>query len=334
MRSTITARLAAAEPAAPAPSSCGLDFWHSEAGLSFAATFLHAQGASLQVSDGARSATLCCLLRRLPGGLLLASAYPYASIVGDAALFWSAGKTIRAALARRGVVRLEMPFSGEYLAQLPAPLPRAARAHVSASMSAVRHVLDFSASGQDLEKGFHPNIRWAIRKAERSGCRVRSAAPSDVETIQNLYAATMRAKGAPVNYGPERWSAMLNELAPRGLANIVIGEVDGQPAGIAACVDAALSRHFIQLAVPPQFQASRLGELLVATVLRGARDAGKRFFDFMASPRGDTGLIAFKAKWGAREEAIPHVVLPGLPLLSPLVDLGRWGNRVRARRPW
>jgi hypothetical protein len=336
MAERITAELVNETEAAPAASSCGLDFWYSPPAFAFTADFLRGRPATLRVSAGARRATVPCLLRRLPAGLQLASVYPYTCIAGDVALFWSAGKEIRAALMRHGVVRLELPFSGEYQQQLPEPLPRSSRAHVARGIGAVRHLFDFSgvASDEELEQGFHPNIRWAMRKALRSGCSVRNATAQDVDTIQALYAATMRAKHAPVNYGPERWAVMLGDLAARGAAEILIGEVDGAAAGIAAYVDAAESRHFIQLAVPPQFQARRLSELLVATALRGCLARGKRFFDFMASPLSDTGLIAFKAKWGTRAEPISHVVLPGVPLLSPLIDLARWANRMRARQPW
>ena len=100
---------------------------------------------------------------------------------------------------------------------------------------------------------------------------------------------------------------------------------------MAAVVDGAISRHLIQLAVPPNAHSSRLGELLVVTAMRDARASGKQFFDFMASSKTDTGLIAYKAKWGTDCEPINYIVIKGIPGMQYLIDVARWINRVGAR---
>lgn len=314
--------------------SCGIDFWQSQAALHWLGAFLGAQPALITVRAGTRMAALCCLLRRLPFGFVLASAYPYAAVAGDVDLFWHHGEDIISALRRKRVVRLEMPFTGEYAAQLStfeADSPGFRRAP---RLDALRHILDLGPAGRNpgwLAGQLAPNTRWAIRKAERMGGSVRLATSDELPTLQSIYATVMRAKGAPVNYGPERFRGMLGELSESGVARIYLGEIHGEPAGLAAVLDAGQSRHLLQLAVSPGMQSARLSEMLVNTVICEAIIQGQRYFDFMASSPRDTGLVAFKAKWATREEAIRYAVLRANPLVDFAVDLGRWVNVRRAR---
>jgi hypothetical protein len=269
----------------------------------------------------------------LPFGFVLASAYPYAAVAGDVDLFWRHGEDVISALRGKRVVRLEMPFTGEYTAQLPPFEAGSAFFKPAPRLDAVRHVLDLGPAGRNtgwLSGQLAPNTRWAIRKAERLG-RVRLATPADLACVHAIYAATMRAKGAPVNYGPERFKGMLEGLFSSGVARIYLGEVAGEPAGLAAVVDAGVSRHLVQLAVLPAMQSTRLSELLVNTAILDAISAGQRFFDFMSSSPRDVGLVAFKAKWATREESIRYIVLRANPFVDFAVDLGRWANVWRAR---
>lgn len=318
----------------PPAGSCGLDFWQSAPAILWLGRFLHAEPALITIQDGARRAGLCCLLRRLPFGAVLASAYPYAAVTGDEGLFWQNGAAVAAALRAKWVLRLELPFSGEFAVQLT-PSGNASTAFKPApALNAVRHVLDLRpAAGKPnwLENQLAPNTRWAIRKSERVGAKIRLAAPGDLDAVQAIYAATMRSKHAPVNYGPERFRGMLEDLSEAGLARIYLGEVDGRPAGLAGVLDGKASRHLIQLAVLPTGQAARLGDLLVATAIRDAIVQGQSYFDFMASNPRDAGLVAYKAKWATQAEAIEYAVLRVNPLLDYVIDLGRWLRVQRAK---
>lgn len=317
---------AGAAPTPPA-SSLGLDLWQSPAALDWMCAYLHARPCLLGVRDGDEEARMVLLMRRLSAGLSLASAYPYGWIDGDSGLFWRSRGAIRRALRRHGVVRVEIALSGEGL-QLAAGEANSIRP----SLDAVRHVLDLdSLDAVAMERSFDPNIRWAARKAVRNGVIVQAATAADVDTVQALYATTMQAKHAPVNYGRQRWQGLLSQLAPHGGGHIYLARIDEQPVGMAAVADGALSRHLLQLAVPPEHQSTRTGELLVITAIRDALESGKRHFDFMASRADDAGLIAFKAKWGARAEPIRHVVLPVMPIVAPMIDAARWLNRKGAR---
>lgn len=310
---------------APPASSLGLDLWQSTPAVRWICGYLHAEPCVLHVRDEGREACLPVFLRSLGAGLKLASAYPYGWIAGDADLFWCARTAVCKALGKRGAVRLEIPFSGEMLESIPDQ----AASTIRPSLDAVRHVLDLeNITLAEFERAFDPNIRWAARKALRNGVEIGIAAESDVPILQELYARTMRAKRAPVNYGRERWQGILSELTGAGF--IYIARVAGRAIGMAATVDGLASRHLVQLAVPPEVQATRSGEFLVMTAIRDALHSGKKYFDFMASPASDAGLIAFKSKWGTRQEPIRHAVLSSIPLLSPAIEAARWLNRVGA----
>ncbi len=314
-------------------SSFGLDFWHSSIGRKWVGSFLNSKPFSFKVTNGADSASLHCLLRRLPGNYYLASAYPYASIQGNAALIWGNIPILQKALRERRIIKLEMPFAGEYADQSIKDHTKIAE-YRNSSLDAVRHVIDISHAKGDLkwlDNHFGRKIRWAVNKSKRSGCTVREATAEEVDIIQKLYVKTMRAKGAPVNYSAERFEGIITSLSPKGLGKVYVGCVDNKPAGFAAVVDGTISRHFIQLAVPPEAQSYRLSELLVSTVIQDAVVIGKSYFDFMASQKDDKGLISFKAKWGAKEEDINYVTIVAYPLLSQIVSLMRWGNKLRGK---
>lgn len=314
---------------APAPpaSSLGLDLWQSPAALEWMGTYLHARPSLLRIRDGDMEARIVLLLRQLKAGMTLASAYPYGWIDGDSDLFWRSRGAVRNALRRHGVVRLEIALSGEGL-----QLTEGAADSIRPSLDAIRHVLDLDTlDASAMDKTFDPNIRWATRKAVRNGVIVRAAAMSDVDAVQTLYATTMQAKHAPVNYGRERWEGLLSRLVPYGDGQIYLAHIGEQPVGMAAVADGATSRHLLQLAVPPEHQSTRTGELLVMSAIHGALESGKRHFDFMASRADDAGLIAFKAKWGTRAEPIRHVVMPVMPLMGPMIDAARWLNRKGAQ---
>lgn len=312
-------------------TSCGLDIWHSKQGLQYTNAYLHAETALLRAQADGNHASVLFQLRHLPGGVSLASAYPYGRIVGDVSLFWRAVPVVAKTLRKKGILRLEIPFTGPYLHQLELASESSVM-RIPDSMAAVRHVIDMASSNVgELDRHFDPNTRWAIRKAKRNGCLVRTAAQSEIDGLQDIYVRTMHAKRAPVNYGRERWEGIASLLAPAKRGCLYIGEIEGQPRGMAAVVDGAASRHLIQLAVSPEAHSSRLGELLIMSAISDACSKGLRYFDFMASSATDKGLIAFKAKWGATAEPIRYAVISGIPGLQRIVDLARWINRTRAR---
>ncbi len=315
----------------PGPAgSCGFDFWHSTPALEWINSYLSARPMQIQVTEeNKKKATLFCLLRQLPCGLFLASAYPYGYIEGDVELFWQAVNQISQELRKHRVIRLEIALTGKYIKQLE-NYQQHSRIMVPPWLEAIRHVLNIKPAIQDplwLEQTFGSKIRWAMRKAERSGGTVRQAQPAESTVIQRIYRKVMEAKGAPVNYGQERFQGIIEDLSPLGHGKIHVGYIDGEPAGFTATVQGQDSYHLVQVAVLPEKQSSRLSELLIGTTIKEAVNEKIKYFDFMASNKNDKGLIAFKAKWKSTPEKIYHAIIPSLPLIHYTIDLGRWLNK-------
>lgn len=303
-------------------NSCGLDFWHSQEGVLWAARFLQAQPVEVFLSYGDHQTLFPMLLRRLPGGLRLASVFPYGA---DAVLIAEPDllKPLLHALRRYRVVMLEYPYVDECAHIHFQPVAEAAP-------RMIRHVLDYQSAlaGHDtLQQAFNSRIRWAIRKAGREGCTIRIAGPGDLGTVQSLYERTMREKGAPVNYGPERFEPLLGEFYTHGRGEIYAAECHGTGIGMAAVIHATQVTHLLQLAVPKAYQGTRAGDLLVSHAIEASIGRGGRYFDFMATPAGDEGLLAYKAKWGAHPQAIRELIVHAMPCLWRGVDAGRWLNR-------
>ena len=313
--------------------SCGLDFWQSPPAIDWINQYLVSQSAYIEVTDNCNKASLLCFIRPLPGGFFLASAYPYGCIDGDINLFWKAENHIAYALRKHRILRLEISFTGEFINQI-ATIPNSSKIIIPSKLEAVRHVLDLRPAISDpqwADKPFDSKIRWAMRKAVRSGATVEIAKSTDSAIIQNLYEETMRAKGAPVNYGEERFKGIITDLLPRGMGNIFIGYINQVPAGFAAIVQGQKSCHLIQIAVTPENQSARISELLIGTVINNAISKNITYFDFMASPKTDKGLIAFKAKWKGKSETIYHAILPVFPFFHKIIDLGRAIHKMKGR---
>ncbi|HDO52366.1 MAG TPA: GNAT family N-acetyltransferase [Rhizobiales bacterium] len=313
------------------PTSCGLDFWHCTEGVFWAARFLGARPAEVILSHGEGQARFPVLLRRLPGGLCFASVFPYGAADGEAALIGEPGlrKPLLQALRRHRAVTLEYPFVDACAdARFQAAAERMRAVHTPPRM--IRHVLDYDAAfaGHDaIQRVFDSRIRWSIRKAEREGCAIRVAGPSDLNTVQSLYERTMREKGAPVNYGSERFAPLLGCFRAHGQGEVYVAERNRVGIGMAAVIHAAQVTHLLQLAVPKGYRGTRAGDLLVSHAIEASIGCGRRYFDFMATPAGDEGLLAYKAKWGAHPQVIRELIVHTMPLLWRGVDAGRWLNR-------
>jgi hypothetical protein len=266
-------------------------------------------------------------------GLILASGYPYSTILGDVALFWEQFARIRRVLRRQGVSRMELALSPAEARRCLTPgADRWIAVRYLDSLQATRQIMDLGAfsSLDQLQSRYPAKLRWAIRKANKSGARVEPAGPECIASLQRLYEDTMHEKGAPAYYGVHRLRILASDLAPADRGAIFAGVVNGEPAGMAAVIDSEITRHLIQVAVPKAYRNYRLSDLLVSNAIQDAFQRGKRYFDFMSTARDDAGLVQFKEKWGAASEDTVHAVVALKPFASRLIDSLRRASRVLA----
>lgn len=87
--------------------------------------------------------------------------------------------------------------------------------------------VDLRVGIEQVWKRMEGRARTAVRKAEKTGMRVRSGQPADLDTYYRLHVATYRRTG--VSPHPRAYfKAIFEDLLPSGLARIWIAEIDGE----------------------------------------------------------------------------------------------------------
>lgn len=88
-------------------------------------------------------------------------------------------------------------------------------------------VVDLRGGAEQVWANMEGRARTAARKAEKSGVRVRSAQPSDLDTYYKLHVETYRRTG--VQPHPRAYfQAIFEQLMPAGLARVWFAEIDGE----------------------------------------------------------------------------------------------------------
>jgi serine/alanine adding enzyme len=155
---------------------------------------------------------------------------------------------------------------------------------------------------QELDK----DVRYQIRKAERSGLTIESGGVERLGSFYDIFAMRMRDLGSPV-HAPEFLAAVLEHFGAR--ARVLL--VQRGQATIGGLITVAFKDR---LTVP---WASCLKEyfslcpnmLLYWEAMRRACIDGFRRFDFGRSSR-DSGTHRFKCQWGAQEEPLFWYTIP------------------------
>jgi hypothetical protein len=313
----------------PSPDSCGLDLWCSNAAGAWVGATLGAKAMTLRVEHAGRSSWLLLWRRPLLPGIVLASGYPYSTVIGDVALFWASFAEVRRCLQHAGMSRVEMALSGSHIVE---SLPPEADRHISRwyreSLRATRQIIGLESfkSVDALDRSYPANLRWSIRKSIHEGVRISEVGVAEANIAQQLYLQTMNEKGAPAYYGVQRFRLMVEQAGYPPVGRLYLAYVGSKAVGMAAVADAAIVRHLIQVAVPQLYRKYRVADLLVDTAIRDAYSSGKLYFDFMASSVDDIGLVQFKSKWGGVSEDIVYAVFPINRFRSRLIDFLRAGS--------
>ncbi|MBO0770141.1 MAG: GNAT family N-acetyltransferase [Actinobacteria bacterium] len=215
-------------------------------------------------------------------------------------------------------LRLASGTAGVRQVEVRAPLPGTS----VSGRPAVRHLLPLDPDPAHVYAGFHHSqVQRSIRRAEREGLTVRSAAqPHDLAgTFYQLHLRTRRRQGVPVQ--PRRFFRLLWEDAvSTGLGSVVIVEAAGVP--VAGAVFLAWNGTVIYKfgASDPGAWRLRPNHLLFWHAIRTACERGYRWFDFGRTDAGQQGLRNFKLSWGAVEQPLVYGTLGGRRARVPATD--------------
>jgi hypothetical protein len=167
------------------------------------------------------------------------------------------------------------------------------------------HTLDLTSGVDELFRSFHKDcIQRKIRRAEREGL-VAEAGRSDalLHSFYQLLLITRKRLGVPPH--PFRWFRNLIETFG-DMLEISVASSDGKP------VASILTLRFKDILVYKygcsDAHHNRLGGMpfLFWRAIRQANSLGVRELDFGRSDLNDTGLIAFKDRWGCKRSALRY----------------------------
>ena len=221
------------------------------------------------------------------------------ALVADARAESALADGLRLAAASAGVGRVEV---------------RAPLARLPAAVVAVDQQLDLSAGARAVERAFTPAARRGVRKARREGVVLRRGeCEADLtRAFYRLHLATRRRVGAPVQ--PLRFFRLLwRRVLEPGHGHVLLACAAGEPIAGAVFLESPRTVVYKYGASDARAWRLRPNNLLFAEAIAAAAQRGAGRFDFGRTDFANDGLRAFKAGWGAREEALVHARLGAVP---------------------
>lgn len=158
--------------------------------------------------------------------------------------------------------------------------------------------LDLPGSAEALWKGFKPEIRNQIRKAEKSGATAVWGRDELLDDFYDVFAVNMRDLGTPV-FGKRLFAAILAGLPSQ--AELCVVRIDNQPVAGAVLLHGDGFTEVPSASSLRAYNKTCANMLLYHHLLLRAVQRGQKIFDFgRSSP--DSGTFRFKKQWGAE----PH----------------------------
>lgn len=168
------------------------------------------------------------------------------------------------------------------------------------------HLLDLENSPDALLRRMHPSIRQGLRKADRSGLMVTH--PESLEGIHAFYrlqCQTRRRHGLP----PQPFRLFLNiqrEFIRTGRGFISMVSQAGAPiAAVLFLVQGNRATYKFGASLP-EAASTRATTLAMWTAIRRCSDSGVSRIDFGRTEVGNSGLRAYKLRWGTQEYDIRY----------------------------
>lgn len=172
------------------------------------------------------------------------------------------------------------------------------------------------------ERSFE-KVRRAANRQARSALQIRQGQADDGAHLYKLYLSTLRRHSGAARYS----EAYFEAIAPSAA---LVATVDGSICGF-VCIGFRGGRAcYMHGAHDPQARAHYPSDQLFLAMLRTARDAGLRSFDFLPSPAGQDSLSAYKRAWGGQDIALVVSDLALNPLRARGFSLALRGSNALA----
>jgi hypothetical protein len=160
----------------------------------------------------------------------------------------------------------------------------------------------------------HARIGWSCRRAVKLGVRLREAdSLADLRAWYSLHCESLRAHMVPPR-SLRFFEAAWRELRPAGYMRLLLAEerAGGRSELVAGSIflsygDTAFYAFDGRRRAKAHLRAS---DLIQNEAIRSACAAGVRWFDLGEVAHGETGLAAFKTKWGAKPVDLYRMYFP------------------------
>lgn len=238
------------------------------------------------------------------------SGFPYGGFVGACPLVPELLGSFESALRRKRIHQIRITHTARY----GCALGKGYRSHEPGH----QHVVELKGhTASSLWEGYRSNIRRDVRRALRSGIRIRPvASEKEVDLYHELYLGTMKRNQAAVFYPKRMYSAIYRRLVPRGDAVMLFAEREGTVIAGIILIQSKDTMHLLGSVSSTEFLSFCPNELLMHHALELTIERGLDYFDFMMSSGDDHRLMKFKSKWGA--QSLPfHIFEKNLTWLAP-----------------
>lgn len=179
----------------------------------------------------------------------------------------------------------------------------------------VEHRLALDADMGTLSKRFSRSQKSSIAKAVREGVTVERRTDTDaLRRFYRLHLATRRRLGLPTP--SKRFILRYTDLFSAGLGFVMLAQRQGRDAAAAVFLASGGTLTYESGASDLRYLGARPNNLLFSEVIRWALESGHHTLDFGRTDADNTGLLKFKASWGATPSPL-HYCRFGSPMPSP-----------------
>lgn len=177
-------------------------------------------------------------------------------------------------------------------------------------------VLSLSEDPEVIWNNMDPRrTRWAIRKAEREGVKIRTETNlDDIKVLHELKVLTRQKHGSPAP-SHQFFKQIMKEFEPKNMVKLWMAEYDNK-------IVSALMFYTFKDTVMPAYIASdddykshMPNNLLHWRVIEWACKNGYKYYDFGRTEPENESLLKFKNKWGCQSYKIPYYYYPKQPKL-------------------
>jgi hypothetical protein len=168
-----------------------------------------------------------------------------------------------------------------------------------------RHVLELKGkSEEEIEESYPDALIRNIKTALKSNLKVeRIETKEGVDHFYQLYLDSMRRKAALVKYPLGLFHKIYELLVPDFADILFVKHQNRSIAGIVV-IYSKDTAHYFHGGSDSEYLSLRPNDLLFHHAIQMAQEKGKSYFDFLGSSKKMSGLIQFKAKWGAEKEIV------------------------------